>query len=151
MSKTSRASTCNDLSFLVCQHLSIKVLCGPEIKDAYDVLVDPDRRARYDALGKDGEENGGMSGLNPLEEMLMRSMGLNTGGSSQLPQARDAVHPLYVTLEECYKGAGNSDCTYRCCVHRSRSDLWLTLPEKELEVEIINSPRGTKKSKTLKA
>jgi curved DNA-binding protein CbpA len=96
-----------------------------QIQEAYEILVDPQKRARYDAVGMDGV-NEESSGLDPLQEMLMRHMGMNTGGG--LPKARDATHALHCTLEDVYNGA-----------------------DKTLDFTRVNSPRGTRKpdSKTV--
>lgn len=102
---------------------------GPEceekfkkIQAAYEILVDPEKRARYDAMGMDGLSEQS-SGLDPLQEMLMRHMGMSTGGP--LPRARDASHALHCTLEDVYNGA-----------------------EKMLQFTRVNSPRGTQKADT---
>ena len=42
-------------------------------------------------------------GMDPLQEMLMRKMGMNMGAGG-LPKARDSVHALACTLEDVYCG-----------------------------------------------
>lgn len=95
-----------------------------KVKHAFDVLSDPQKRSVYDAHGEAGlEGGGGGGGMSMFEEMFMRQMGMNSGG---LPRARDSGHYLEVTLEEVYTGV-----------------------EKELEIERISTPRGTRKSDTI--
>jgi len=91
-----------------------------KIQGAYEILVDAQKRKRYDAMGMDGV-NEQSSGLDPLQEMLMRQMGMSMGGG--LPKARDVAHALHCTLEDVYNGA-----------------------DKVLEFKRINSPRGTQKN-----
>jgi DnaJ-class molecular chaperone len=77
------------------------------VSEAYEVLVDTQRRAVYDARGKEEALGGAPAGGGPstLEELLMRQMGLQGRGGGGLPRARDIAHALEVTLEELYTGA----------------------------------------------
>jgi len=76
-----------------------------EITQAYEVLSDPDKRARYDQGGEDAVSGDG--GGNPTDVFDM-FFGGGGGGRSQKPRRRktkDVVHTLSVTLEQLYNGA----------------------------------------------
>ena len=100
-----------------------------EAAEAYDVLANPDKRARYDQFGFDGPDMGGGAGGNPFGGMDFSGMGgmgdifdqLFNGGMGGSAQARrnaprqgnDVRYELRLTFEEAAKGCHKSVEFYR--------------------------------------
>ena len=100
-----------------------------EAAEAYDVLSNPDKRARYDQFGFDGPDMGGGAGGNPFGGMDFSGMGgmgdifdqLFNGGMGGSAQARrnaprqgnDVRYELRLTFEEAAKGCHKSVEFYR--------------------------------------
>jgi len=73
-----------------------------EIKKAYDVLSDEDRRRRYDLMGVDGDSDTDDGARNPFGQMFSTGgMFAHSRAARQVPPIRV---PLTVTLEEVYLG-----------------------------------------------
>lgn len=80
-----------------------------EISRAYEVLSDAQQRERYDQFGEeglDGSSGGGGHDPRDVFDMFFQGMGGRRGGAgSQKKRGQDVVHPIKVTLEQCYNGA----------------------------------------------
>jgi DnaJ family protein A protein 2 len=77
------------------------------ITTAYEVLSDPEKRARYNEGGEDAVS--GEGGGNPTDVFDMffggGGGGRGGGGRRQRKKTKDVVHTLPVTLEQLYNGA----------------------------------------------
>jgi len=87
------------------------------LQQAYEILSDEDKRARYDAGGLaavdgSGGGGGGGGGMDPADLFgMLFGGGARAGGGGARggarappPKGEDAVHPLRVTLEDCFRG-----------------------------------------------
>jgi len=88
-----------------------------EVSRAFEVLGDPQTRARYDQFGEEGLEGGGgtggMGGMDP-QDLFSQLFGgggggfFGGGGGRRGPQGprkgKDLVHRIKVSLEDLYKG-----------------------------------------------
>lgn len=82
-----------------------------EIARAYEVLSDDEKRGIYDRQGEEGlkrHEQGGGGGGGGFED-IFEQFGFNFGGGGRRREQREATTasievPLYVTLEQLYKG-----------------------------------------------
>jgi len=76
-----------------------------EVSAAYEILSDPEKRAKYDKFGLDGvsDESAGGGGRTPDD---LFSMFFNQGGGRQSgpPKSESVNHPIKVTLEDLYNG-----------------------------------------------
>lgn len=74
-----------------------------EIAKAYETLGDAEKRESYDRYGEEGAESGGRGDASDIFNMMF-------GGGARAQQQRgprkgeDTVHPLKITLEDCYNG-----------------------------------------------
>lgn len=77
-----------------------------EINAAYEILSDPETRAKYDKYGLEGlEEGGGPGGANADDLFSMFFGGGGRGRRSQGPRrGEDVNHPIKVSLEDLYNG-----------------------------------------------
>jgi DnaJ family protein A protein 2 len=74
-----------------------------EINAAYEILSDPDERAKYDKYGLEGvSDESGRSGGEDLFSMFFGGRG---GGADRGPRKGPSIqHPLKVSLEDLYNG-----------------------------------------------
>ena len=80
-----------------------------EISAAYEVLSDPEKRAKYDKYGLEGLEGGDMpSGAEDLFSMFFGGGRGGGGGggrrSAAVRRGEDVNHPLKVSLDDLYNG-----------------------------------------------
>jgi len=76
-----------------------------EVNAAYEVLSDPETRAKYDKHGLEGLEEGGGGGGRGQEDIFSMVFGGGRGGRSAGPRkGEDINHPLKVSLEDLYNG-----------------------------------------------
>mmetsp|Transcript_7276 Transcript_7276/g.17783 ORF Transcript_7276/g.17783 Transcript_7276/m.17783 type:complete len:420 (-) Transcript_7276:292-1551(-) len=76
-----------------------------EVNAAYEVLSDPEKRAKYDKYGLEGLEEGGGGGGGPDDLFSMFFGGGGGRGRSAGPRrGEDINHPLKVSLEDLYNG-----------------------------------------------
>ncbi|GMI14276.1 hypothetical protein TrLO_g13090 [Triparma laevis f. longispina] len=86
-----------------------------EISAAYEVLSDPEKRAKYDKFGLEAVYDSGGGGGRGEDLFSMFFGGGRGGGRKQGPRRGDDVqHPLKVGLEDLYNGK-----TVKLAVHRS--------------------------------
>mmetsp|Transcript_24468 Transcript_24468/g.59919 ORF Transcript_24468/g.59919 Transcript_24468/m.59919 type:complete len:413 (+) Transcript_24468:65-1303(+) len=76
-----------------------------EINAAYEILSDPEQRAKYDRYGLEGLE-GGAGGAGGPEDLFSMFFGGRGGGrrSTGPKRGEDVNHPLKVSLEDLYNG-----------------------------------------------
>lgn len=70
---------------------------------AYEVLSDPETRAKYDKFGLEGLEEGGGGG-GGQEDLFSMFFGGGRGRSAGPRRGEDINHPLKVSLEDLYNG-----------------------------------------------
>jgi len=76
-----------------------------EVNAAYEVLSDPETRAKYDKYGLEGLEEGGGGGGSQEDLFSMFFGGAGGRGRPQGPKrGEDVNHPLKVSLEDLYNG-----------------------------------------------
>ena len=75
-----------------------------EIGQAYEVLNDPERRARYDQFGTDDPQQQPQAHGPDISEIFQHMFG-GMGGPPQQQQNRDRHHTIDLTLEQVYTGA----------------------------------------------
>jgi DnaJ family protein A protein 2 len=76
-----------------------------EINAAYEILSDPDQRAKYDKYGLEGlTEGGGGRGGGGAEDLFSMFFGGARGRPSAPKRGDDVNHPIEVQLEDLYKG-----------------------------------------------
>jgi len=82
-----------------------------EISNAYQVLVDPEKRQIYDKYGEEGLDQSGGGGMSPEDIFShifgshgMGTHGMGTHGQQTQRKARDVVHSVKVSLKDLYMG-----------------------------------------------
>lgn len=74
-----------------------------EISAAYEVLSDPEKRAKYDKFGLEGIEDGGAGGGRSADDIF--SMFFGNQGRARGPRKGESInHPIKVSLEDLYNG-----------------------------------------------
>ncbi|MDR3709406.1 MAG: molecular chaperone DnaJ [Capsulimonadaceae bacterium] len=84
-----------------------------EVNEAHEVLSNPERRARYDRFGHDGEQAGfgdgfNGSGFGDLFDMFFGGAGGGQRAASSQRDGHDLRFDLEITLEEAYAGVEKS-------------------------------------------
>ena len=77
-----------------------------EITRAYEVLSDPEKKARYDQFGEEGLEGGAGGGGGDPRDMFDMFMGGRGGNRARAGKRRgpDVTHALKLSLEQVYNG-----------------------------------------------
>lgn len=85
-----------------------------EVKEAYEILSDPQKRARYDQLGHAGVDLGGMGGARGFDfgdigdifgDIFGDAFGMGRGNKKSRPQrGADLIYNLELTLEQAVHG-----------------------------------------------
>lgn len=77
-----------------------------EISAAYEVLSDPEKRAKYDKYGLEGisDDGPGRGGAEDIFSMFFGGGGRGGGGGYGPRKGDDVNHPLKVSLEDLYNG-----------------------------------------------
>jgi len=79
-----------------------------ELSEAYEILSDDEKRAKYDQFGKDAfKEGGGMNAEDIFSSFFGGGFGFPGFREQQRgpKKTKDSVHPLGVSLEDIYNGA----------------------------------------------
>mmetsp|Transcript_22767 Transcript_22767/g.50093 ORF Transcript_22767/g.50093 Transcript_22767/m.50093 type:complete len:512 (-) Transcript_22767:29-1564(-) len=74
-----------------------------EVTKAYQILSDPEKRAKYDKYGEEGVDAPDIGG-GPTD-IFEAFMGRSGQGNRRRQKTKDVVQPLKVTLEQLYNGA----------------------------------------------
>jgi len=74
-----------------------------DVQLAFEVLSDPDKREKYDAMGEEGL-NDDSPGPQDIFAQMFGGKGSGKGRGRQRPRTKDQVKPMWVTLEELYTG-----------------------------------------------
>jgi len=91
-----------------------------EITRAYEVLSDPDKKAKYDKFGEAGLEDGG--GMDPTDifENLFNPGGPKRPGKGKRQRTKNVVTPMKVTLQQLYEGATKKMAISRNVIDKQR-------------------------------
>eukprot|EP01087_Luapelamoeba_hula_P014125 TRINITY_DN408_c0_g1_i1.p1 TRINITY_DN408_c0_g1~~TRINITY_DN408_c0_g1_i1.p1 ORF type:complete len:432 (-),score=75.67 TRINITY_DN408_c0_g1_i1:20-1231(-) len=73
-----------------------------EIKNAYEILADAEKRQLYDRFGEEGLKEGGPGGRGGGFDLFSELFGMRQGGGGRQRRGEDLVHRLAVTLEDLY-------------------------------------------------
>lgn len=91
-----------------------------EISRAYEVLNDPEKRAKYDRGGEDAVDGDGGGDPTDIFEAMFGGGGRGGGGRRKRQKTKDVVQPLKVTLEQLYNGATKKMAITRKVIDKKR-------------------------------
>merc|ERR550532_3704734 len=75
-----------------------------EVTRAYEVLSDPEKKAKYDKHGEEGLDGDGPGDATDIFEAFFGGGGRRGGGGGRRKKTKEVVQPLKVTLEQLYNG-----------------------------------------------
>merc|ERR550532_1537864 len=93
-----------------------------EITKAYEVLSDPEKRAKYDKFGEEGLDGDGGGDPTDIFEAFFGGGGRRGGGGGgrKRQKTKDVVQPMKVTLEQIYNGQTKKMAITRKVIDKQR-------------------------------